>query len=435
MKISVVGLGKLGEPFAVCLAYRGFDVLGVDLDKAKIQNLNDGTVNTTEPNLQEYLNNCIDSFEATTYITRAIDETDVTFLLVSTPSNDDGSFSTRYLSAALDELGEWMATRSKTYHLFVIGSTVSPGTCENELIPALERHVDRDRFGLVYVPEFVALGDCVNGFLNPDMVVIGRSGARSGLTAQRIYRQLCGFDIPVSKMSLTEAEILKVSLNFFLTLKISYANTLATICERFPGADVDVISNALGHDRRIAPKFLHGGLAFGGFCFPRDVAAFDRLLQVDEPLPHVLTWAVRSLNLRHNNQLFQKVLNLNPDRVSVLGLSFKPGTPEIEASPSVYLVERLSNDGYNVSVFDPLAMDNAQQNWQDIPEGCINYESTATEAAGAAPLVVIATAWDGWRELQDTDFQEGATVIDCWRIMRHLEHSERVTWLPLGIGR
>jgi UDPglucose 6-dehydrogenase len=431
MKISVVGLGKLGEPLAVCLAYRGFDVLGVDLDKAKTHNLNNGTVNTAEPNLQEYFNNCIDSFEATTITFRAVKETDVTFLLVDTPSNDDGTFSSTNLTNALTHLAIRLRKEGKPYHLFVIGSTVSPGTCENELIPVLERQVDRDRFGLVYAPEFVALGDCVNGFCEPDMVVIGQSDERAGNEAEDIYRYFCGATI--LRMSLPEAEILKVALNFFLTLKISYANTLATICERFPGADVDVISDALGHDSRIAPKFLRGGLAFGGFCFPRDVAAFDALLQAGEPLPHELTWAVDEVNKAQHRRLLNKVIALQPDSISVLGLSFKPGTPEIEASPAITLIRGLLISEYltPIAIFDPLAMDNAR----DQLGQKVDYAPSATECAAASPVVVIATAWDGWRGLQDTDFQEGATVIDCWRIMRHLEHSERVTWLPLGIGR
>lgn len=426
-RVSVVGLGKLGEPLAVCLASVGFRVLGVDIDGRKIENLNNGIVTTNEPGLQELLSASRERIEGTGDIKRAIDETDTTFLLINTPSDAQGRFSHRHLLSALRALGSHLAQSDKAYHLFIIGSTVMPGTC-NELWNELEALCDRKRFGLCYCPELVALGDCVKGFLNPDMVIIGENLVKAGDYAETIYSQLAPA-APKLRMSLPEAEIFKVALNFFLTTKISFANTLAGICEHFEYTNVDNITDALGCDSRIAPAFLRGGLAFGGFCFPRDVAAFDALCRQDnDPIPHVLTWAVNEVNRGQHRRLYEKVCGTS--HVAVLGLSFKPGTPEIEASPAVVLVESFLGDGSTVTVYDPLAMPNARKLWGDK----VQYASSPYNAAAAAPVVVIATAWKGWKDLSPYDFQEDAVVLDCWRLLPWLANSGRVKYRAIGVG-
>lgn len=426
-KISVVGLGKLGQPFAVCLAARGYEVLGIDIDVEVVHSLNiEGVATIQEPHLQELLYDHIDNMWFSTDLAQAIECTDLTFIIVNTPSLPDGTFSASNLVAALEMLGEALADSNYAYHTFVVGSTVSPGAAEQHLIPALVRHVDRARFGYAYCPELVALGDVVRGFLYPDFVTIGTDDDRVWPIVHRIYSRLAP-DASIKGLSVGEAEIFKVALNFFLTMKISFANTLAGVCEQFPGADVDRISEVLGQDRRIAPAFLRGGMAFGGYCFPRDVAAFSALpSRTTQPIN--LALAIQTVNAMQNHHVLMRVLDAGADRVSVLGLSFKPGTPEIEASPALELVEGLLARDIEARVHDPMAT--MPKAWL----GDVVFAPNAKACAGCSPIVVLATAWPEYGELTEDDFQEGATVLDCWRLLPHLRDSKRVRYEAIGLG-
>jgi UDPglucose 6-dehydrogenase len=422
-KVSIVGLGKLGLPLAVCLAYRGLHVLGVDIDEEKIEQLSAGQTDSQEPGLQEYLNNCIERLEFTTDIGRAIEETALTFVLVGTPSDKEGRFSNQYVVYALHELAKALKKSDKTYHTFIVGSTVMPGAAADYLIPVIEDACGAAEFGYAYVPELVALGDCINGFLNPDFVVIGADDQRSEDIAAWVYGKLAP-EAPKLTLSIAEAEIFKVALNFILTMKISFANTLAGICERFKGANVDNISWAIGHDSRISPKFLKGGLAFGGFCFPRDVEAYEVLeREIRLFRDRYLSSAVWDTNAAMDDRLLDKVLEmaykLPSPSVSILGQAFKPGTAETEASPAVFLSERLQNSGVSVVVHDPMAA----------------RAKTMSEVAGASPIVVVATAWPEYGYLKPQDFQPGAIVLDCWRCLSHeVKTSDRIKYHAIGVG-
>lgn len=277
LDLSVIGLGKLGVCTAACFAYKGHKVTGVDVNKDFIDGINDGRAPIVEPRLQDLISASAGGLKATQDYEEAVYNSDITFLVVPTPSREDGHFSDKFLRNALAHLSQALKELNKKYHLFVITSTVSPGITEQTLIPLIEavsgKKLNKD-FGVCYNPEFIALGSVINDFLNPDVVLIGESDKYAGDILEAIYKKVCENNPYVARMSITSAEITKISLNSYVTMKISFANTLANICEKIPGANIDAITKALGAGRRVSPYYLKGGPAYGGPCFPRDKRAF-----------------------------------------------------------------------------------------------------------------------------------------------------------------
>jgi UDPglucose 6-dehydrogenase len=274
--LSVIGLGKLGICAAVCPAYKGYKVLGLDIDKRIVDLVNKGKAPVIEPQLQALMDKSRNNLRATQDFEKIIKESDVTFLIVPTPSKPDGHFSDKFLIDALVPLAKFLKDKNK-YHLFVVTSTVSPGTIESDIIPLIEEHSGKKLnigFGVCYNPEFIALGSIIRDSLNPDMVLIGESDEKAGNILEKIYKTVCDNKPHIARMSIISAEIAKISLNAYVTMKISFANTLGNLCEKIPGSEVDKISRALGADKRVSPYYLKAGLAFGGPCFPRDGRAF-----------------------------------------------------------------------------------------------------------------------------------------------------------------
>lgn len=434
-KISVVGLGKLGQCLAACFAVRGFDTIGVDIDEQVVDSINRGVATVVEPGLQESIAAARQRLRATRNHEDAINETDITFLLLPTPSDPDGSFSNRYLESALKSLAGSLRRSSKVHHLFVVGSTVMPGSVEGKLVPVIEELSGRKRnvgFGMCYCPELVALGSVMKDFLSPDLVVIGQSNDRDGDEVASVFRKLCENNPPILQMPIVNAEIAKVSLNCYLTLKISFANTLAHLCESIPGADVDLITQVLGADKRIAPAYLRGGLSFGGACFPRDTKAFiaaARKVGCNSDLMQ----AVEKVNQLQDRRLLEVVLDQvsssGDGKVSVLGLAFKPNTPVITESPAMKLIDKLLDRGMRVSVYDPLAMENARAVFADR----VHYSASMKECISQAPVCVIATTWDGFRSIDSSHVDHNrTTVIDCWRILDPSSLGRQVKYVALG---
>ena len=259
MKVAVVGLGKLGAPLAAVLASKGNDVLGIDVNPEAVRRLEEGIAPVQEPGLQDLVRGNVERLSATTEREGAA-AGDVTILLVPTPSDERGAFTNTFLLDAIERVGRALGERDD-YHVVVVASTVMPGSCVGELGPALERASGReigDSLGLCYSPEFIALGNVIRDMLEPDMVLIGESDAHAGDTLEALYRGVCENDPPFRRMSLVDAELTKIAVNTYVTMKISYANTLADLCERLPGADVERVTDALGLDTRIGGKYLRG---------------------------------------------------------------------------------------------------------------------------------------------------------------------------------
>lgn len=434
-KLSVIGLGKLGACSAACFASKGFDVIGVDINKDFVDSINNGKAPVYEPRLQKTMDLSGKRFKATQDYEEAIKKSDVTFLIVPNPSKEDGIFSDKYLQDALEHLSSALGMSEKEYHVFVITSTVSPCTTEKNLIPLIEsvsgRRLNRG-FGVCYNPAFIALGSVIRDFLNPDMILIGESEKKAGDIVEKIYKRVCENNPYYSRMSIVSAEIAKISLNCYITMKISFANTLANICEQIPGADVDAISKALGADKRVSPYYLKGGLNFGGPCFPRDNRAFMAFTD-QYGYDAILAKATDLVNDLQTSYLMKRVLSHIKDSksktVSVLGLSYKPDTPVIEESPSIKLIEGLLKEDLEVVVYDSLAMDNTRAIFEDK----IIYASSLKDCIASSSVCVIATEADEFKMIDESYITHNPIVIiDCWRMFDSSKFGQKVKYEALG---
>jgi UDPglucose 6-dehydrogenase len=431
--VSVVGLGKLGLGLALSFASSGIKVLGVDVNDHVVQSINSGTTPIVEPQYQELITAHSANFSATRNHADAIEKTDTTFVLVATPSIGDGRFSNRYVKSALRSLAEALRQSSKPYHLFVISSTVVPGSTNKSFIPLLEQYSGRklnQGFGVCYDPDFVALGTVVRDFLNPDLIVIGESDQRAGDQVVAIHEKACQSKPVMARMPIISAEVAKVSLNAYITMKISFANTLANICEKIPGADVDAITNAIGVDKRISPYYLKGGLGYGGTCFPRDTKAFITIARQfgDEAELIQATERVNEHQARHLSALVMNELN-EERKVSVLGLAFKTNTPVIEESPAIKLMHDLVNEDIDVTVYDPLALTNTYALFDDE----LTYADSAAECLGRSPVCVITLQDAEYkRVVEDFAPEKPVTVIDCWRILDPGKLHANIRYIAVG---
>ena len=419
MRISVVGLGKLGSPLAAVLASKGHRVIGLDINEAFVRSLNDGQAPVSEPSLQKLIDSARSRLTATTDYETAVLGSDITFILVPTPSTEDGTFSNKYVLAAIQEIGK--ALRGKDgYHLVVVVSTVMPGSTGGPVREALETESGRkvgDTVGLCYGPEFIALGSVIRDLLNPDVLLIGESDQRAGDLLEDLYKTVCENDPSVHRMNFVNAELTKIAVNTFVTTKISYANMLADMCDRLPGADVDVVTAAVGSDSRIGVKYLKGALGYGGPCFPRDNLAFATLAHRIGARAD-LAEATDRIN-RYQVERIAAAVKRHADGnavVGILGLSYKPDTSVIEESQGVALAKSLTDSGYPVVIYDPLALGSARAVLGDR----VRAADSAEACVRAADVVVITTPWPEFRELSPRLFDRNGVkpvIVDCWRIL------------------
>ncbi len=419
MRVSVVGLGKLGAPLVAVLASKGHGVIGVDLDRRVVDLLDAGKAPVDEPGLQELLDRAAGRISATTDLACAVLGSEITLVIVPTPTGPDGRFVNDFVISAVCAIGEALR-RKRDYHTVVVTSTVMPGSTEGPIAEALERHskrrIGRD-VGLCYSPEFIALGSVIRDMLRPDMILIGESDPRAGSMLERLLLGTVDNRPPVRRMSLVNAEITKIAVNTYVTTKIAYANMLGELCERLPGADADVVTGALGMDTRIGPKYLRAATGYGGPCFPRDNVAFATLARSLGARAD-LAEATHALNKHQIDRLSSLVArHAQPGAaVAVLGLSYKPDTEVIEQSQGVMLAERLAAAGYHVLVHDPKAAANARGVLGD----SVSFVASPSDCLKAAQVVAITTPWAAYRELGlETQALPGrrTVIVDCWRVV------------------
>ena len=419
MQVSVIGLGKLGAPLAAVLASKGHQVVGVDVNPDYVRALAAGKAPVEEPGLQALIDASSGRLTATTDYEAAVLASELSFIIVPTPSDTKGGFSNKYVLSAITAIGK--ALKKKTgYHVVNVTSTVMPGSTGGEIRRALEKASGREvgkNLGLCYNPEFIALGSVVRDMLCPDMLLIGESDVRAGDILEGIYNTTCENRPQVMRMNWVNAELTKLSVNTYVTTKISYANMLADMCERLDGADVDVVTTALGMDTRIGKKYLKGALGYGGPCFPRDNVAFGVLARSLGARADIAE-ATDRLNRHQIERLAGLVLRLldSRSRVGVMGLSYKPATGVIEESQGVALAARLSEEGKEVYVHDPLALPEAMAVLQDkvVPI------KSAEECVKAVDVLVITTPWPQFKDIPHAAFARSGVrlqVLDCWRIL------------------
>lgn len=437
MNISVVGLGKLGAVLAGVMADSGHDVVGVDINPAFVDAINAGRAPVREPGLEEMIARNASRLSATTDVQDAVTRTEITFVVVPTPSGPDAMFSLRYVLNAAEPIAA--ALRAKpAYHLVVISSTVMPGSTGGEIRAALERISEKKcgpDFGLCYNPEFIALGSVIHDMSKPDMILIGECDPRAGELLENLYRTVCRNHPTVARMNFVNAELTKISVNTFVTTKISYANMLAEVCERVPGADAEVVAAAIGLDSRIGRKYLKGALGYGGPCFPRDNKAFARFAELHD-VDATLAKATDQVNHRQVARLAGRILDAaaEGERVAILGMSYKPDTEVIEESQGVMLAQTLARAGMKVSVYDPVAMQNARR----VLGGSVEFAASMDACVAEAAVVVIATPWRDFSRLAPASLAvEGAhrtVIFDWWRLLNPADFEAVAEYFACGQG-
>jgi UDPglucose 6-dehydrogenase len=435
---SIVGLGKLGASMAAAIASRGFNVIGVDINRPGVDAVNAGRAPVQETGLDELIAANRERLRATTSHRDAILSSDVTFVIVPTPSDDSGAFSLQYAAWAFGEIGAALGDK-KGYHLVVLTSTVLPGSTRHGLLPILEQRSGKrcgPDFGLCYSPEFIALGSVIRDFLNPDFTLVGEFDDRSGRTLEEAYAAILPERPPCQRMTLENAELTKISVNTYVTTKIAFANMLADLCERIPGGDVDVVSAALGLDTRIGRKYLTGALGYGGPCFPRDNVALSymaRALGTRADLAETTDRVNRSLASTVIERIGVSIQH--GTTVAVLGLAYKPFSHVIEESQGIVLAKALSRHGARVVAHDPLASSLAVHELKDQAVVLDSLQDCLSQAS----VVVITTPDPVYRALTANDFGGGrkqVTVVDCWRLLAStLAHAPNIHYVAIGRSR
>jgi UDPglucose 6-dehydrogenase len=388
-----------------------------------------------EPGLDDMIAANRHRLRATTDYAAAISDTDVTLIVVPTPSDDDGAFSLAFVRDAGRQIGAALREH-RGYHLVVLTSTVLPGSSEYGLLPILEVESGKacgTDFGLCYSPEFIALGSVIHDFLHPDLILIGESDERAGSALAELYERACDNHPPVARMSFVNAELTKLSVNTYVTMRISFANMLAAICERLPGGDVDVVTSALALDPRIGARYLKGAVSYGGPCFPRDNKALSYLgRQLERPA------TLAEATDLYNGAVIDRILAtvegiIGPDdEVAVLGLAYKPNTSVVDEAAGMLLAGQLADHGFRVTVHDPLARDSASR----VLGARVRYAESPADAVATAALVAVMSPDPAYTQNDEfvSALNPGSVLLDAWRSLPQ-ERIERLGVRYIGVGR
>ena len=430
MNISVFGLGKVGITLAACLSAAGNKVIGVDVNPQLAEALNSGTFSTAEAGVMERLSQAGSRFTATTDPAQAVRESDLTFIIVPTPSNVLGGFSLRFVLPACEQIGQGL--RSKTSeHTVAIVSTILPGSSDCRVMTQLQEASGRkvgDGLGYAYNPSFIALGEVIKGIETPDYVLIGESDRRAGDLVLAAHQTMTRNKAPIARVTPIEAEITKIASNTHETLRVSFANMLFSVCSEVPGANVDRITEALAH--RMGRRFFKGAVPYGGPCWPRDNVAFSVFMEAIHA-PSRLPRAVDLFNEEHARYVLRKLLAITRagETVGLLGLAYKPGTSCIDRSFAVDLAGWLVREGRSVVGWDPLAMSEVRL----VLGETMSYASSPLDCLKRSKVGVLINPLAGLAELDWSQVPE-TVVVDCWRCLPAAVTAKIDHYVPLGQG-
>lgn len=398
MKIAVVGTGYVGLVSGACFAEMGVDVTCVDIDELKIEGLKKGIIPIYEPGLKDIVtrNFQADRLHFTTSLESVINNMDVIFIAVGTPSDEEGNADLKYVWKVAEDIADNM---SKPL-LIVTKSTVPIGTTHDIKykieMRLIERGLDNLKFEIASNPEFLKEGSAIEDFMSPDRVVVGVESERAKEVMTRLYRPFLLNNFRVIFMDILSSEMTKYASNAMLATRISFMNDIANLCE-LTGADVNMVRRGIGSDTRIGKNFLYPGCGYGGSCFPKDVRA---IIKVAENVGYDMA-LLRAVDTVNNNQktiLFRKLQNffegnIKGKTVAVWGLSFKPGTDDMRDAPSLDLITSLLEAGIEVRVYDPAAMTVAKSIFGDQ----LFYAKDIYEAANNSDALIVPTEWKEFR--------------------------------------
>ncbi|QQS51623.1 MAG: UDP-glucose/GDP-mannose dehydrogenase family protein [Bacteroidota bacterium] len=397
MKIAIVGTGYVGLVTGTCFAETGVDVVCVDIDKEKIENLKKGIIPIYEPGLQPMVerNYSKGRLQFSTSLKETIQDCEAVFIAVGTPPDEDGSADLKYVLTVAREIGMYMTN----YLVAVTKSTVPITTSEKVKAAIAEELKKRNvnlEFDIASNPEFLKEGSAVDDFLRPDRIVIGVENERAEKIMRRLYKPFVLNNHPLIFMDVPSAEMTKYAANSMLATKISFMNDIANLCE-IVGADITSVRRGIGSDPRIGDKFIYAGAGYGGSCFPKDVKA---LVKSGSDYGHKLRilQAVEDVNNDQKLVIFNKVKshfrgNLKGKKIALWGLSFKPNTDDMREAPSLVTIEKLLEAGAQVSAYDPVAVHETKR----IMGNTIQYAADMYETVIDADAVILMTEWSEFR--------------------------------------
>ncbi|MBL0153665.1 MAG: UDP-glucose/GDP-mannose dehydrogenase family protein [Chitinophagaceae bacterium] len=428
MKIVIVGSGYVGLVTGACFSEVGIDVVCVDIDQKKIENLNKGIIPIYEPGLEEMIlrNMKKGRLSFSTSIADSIQDCEVMFIAVGTPPDEDGSADLKYVLSVARDCGK----NINDYMLVVTKSTVPVGTSQ-KVKAAVQAELDKRNvsveFDVASNPEFLKEGAAIDDFLKPDRIVIGLESQRAEDLMRSLYKPFTMNGHPVIFMDITSAEMTKYAANSMLAAKISFMNDIANLCE-IVGADINLVRKGIGSDSRIGHKFIYPGIGYGGSCFPKDVQALIRTAGEYNYELRVLK-AVEAVNQDQKMVLFNKMSNyyggdLAGKTVAVWGLSFKPQTDDMREAPSVVIINQLLEAGAKVKAYDPVAIKEAKHHFGET----ISYYEDQYEALIDADCLAIITEWPEFKFpnfkiikklLNEPAVFDGRNIYDKTEMARH----------------
>lgn len=434
-RLSVIGTGYLGATHAVCMVELGYDVIGLDVDEAKIELLREGEIPFFEPGLPELLRKHKDSgrLRFTTSYPEVAEFADVHFVCVGTPQRKgELAADMTYVEAAFSSLAPHLTRKA----LVVGKSTVPAGTAARMEQLMLDLAPCKD-VELAWNPEFLREGFAVDDTLRPDRLVFGVQSEWAEQTLRAAFEPVIATGTPVVVTDFATAELVKVAANSFLATKISFINAMAEVCE-VTGADVKKLAEAIGHDARIGHRFLHAGLGFGGGCLPKDIRAFIARageLGVDQAVAFLNE--VDAINMRRRARTVDLGLGLMDGsyrgmHVAVLGAAFKPNSDDIRDSPALDVAAAIGRRGGTVVIYDPQAMANARRQHPEL-----NYVDSLAEAVTGADLVMLLTEWDEFRQMDPErigGLVRQRNLVDGRNVL-HPETWRAAGWIYRALGR
>jgi UDPglucose 6-dehydrogenase len=433
-KVAVVGAGYVGVVSGAGLADFGVDVTCVDIDEDRIRMLQGGSVPFFEPGLPDMVRRHLETqrLRFTTDLRQAFKDSLMIFITVGTPGLPDGSADL----SQIENLGREIGRLMDGFKLVVTKSTAPVGTARKLAAIIRESQTTAYDFEVASNPEFLREGSALQDFMHPDRIIIGTQSERAAAMLREIYRPLYLIETPFVFTTVETAELIKYAANAFLSVKISFINEIANLCEVL-GADVQVVAKALGMDKRIGPKFLHAGPGFGGSCFPKDCRALARMAR-QAGGECLLVDAALKVNGRQYQVIIRKLEqglgSLKNKTIAVWGLSFKPNTNDIRESTALAICQALLESGCRLRVFDPVANEDAKK---VLSHASALFCDSARHAAENADALVLATEWNEFRNVDLADIKalmKGTTLVDA-RNVYDLEAARKVGFRYFGVGR
>ncbi len=399
MKIVMVGSGYVGLVSGTCFSETGVNVVCVDVDQHKIDKLNQGIMPIYEPGLEDMVirNKEKKRLSFSTSLKDNLEDTEVVFIAVGTPPDEDGSADLKYVINVAREIGRNM----EHYIVVVTKSTVPIGTSKKVKNAILEEQKKRGvniPFDVASNPEFLKEGSAIDDFLKPERIVVGIESEEAEKIMQRLYKPFVLNNHPIIFMDIPSAELTKYAANSMLATRISFMNDIANLCE-IVGADINSVRKGIGSDSRIGNKFIYAGIGYGGSCFPKDVQALLKTADDNNYSLEILK-AVEEVNHRQKEVLFNKIMShfkgdISGKRFAIWGLSFKPNTDDMRESPVLVIIDKLLEAGASVIAYDPVAMDESIRKIGNI----IEYARDQYDALVDTDALLLVTEWNEFRTL------------------------------------